>query len=172
MTNAMADTFCSAGQLENCNHLLSLRSITKKRRYTIVFEYYQEQLEWLWANFTIKVRLISVYQRLFNKHSWPLQYLSHHPSTPAFCWNQNAQRMSGERLHFGLLFSESFFLLSSYNPQGLLRAGYCSWEEKTTVCKRHGSRKEQLKLHSQPPCFSTSAFLIAWFLLLLMVFED
>lgn len=51
----MADTFCSSGQLENCNHLLSLRSITKKRRYTIVFGYYQEQLEWLWANFTIKL---------------------------------------------------------------------------------------------------------------------
>lgn len=40
----MADTFCSSGQLKNWKYLLSLRSITKKRRYTIVFGYYQEEI--------------------------------------------------------------------------------------------------------------------------------
>lgn len=142
MTNAKntwryADTFCSSGPLENWKYLLG----ASQRRWgtRLYLDIIRSKLEWLWADFTIKVRLISVSQRPFNKNlnkSWPLQHLSHLPPFP-LCWNQNAQRMRGSGCILGCSSQKKgkkkIFLLSFYNPQGLLRAGYCSWEGNPTA---------------------------------------
>lgn len=54
----MADTFCSSGPLENWKYLLG----ASQRRWGTRFylDIIRSKLEWLWADFTIKVRLISV----------------------------------------------------------------------------------------------------------------
>lgn len=131
----------------------------------------RSKLKWLWANFTIKFRLIFSYQKLFNKHLTSTFHLP--PFHLSIVLIPKCPEDEREWLYFWLLFLESLFF---YFPCITFRVSRgqvtVSWEDNITVCKRHGSSKKQLKLKSQHPCFSTSAFLIAWFFLLLMVFED
>lgn len=144
MTNAKntwryADTFCSSGPLENWKYLLG----ASQRRWgtRLYLDIIRSKLEWLWADFTIKVRLISVSQRPFNKNlnkSWPLQHLSHLPPFP-LCWNQNAQRMRGSGCILGCSSQKKGKKIFFYFPFIILRD---SWGQ-VTVAERGTPLRQQ-----------------------------
>lgn len=124
----MANTVCFSGHLENCKHL-HLSGVSQRKENTLLYlDTIRSKLKRLWANFTIKFRLISVYQT--NKHSWPLRYLCHlSPFHPCILLEPKRPEDEREWLHFGLLFSESFFSF----PCIILRI---SWGQITVAEKR------------------------------------